>query len=112
MFNERFSHGKKFKINSDDFPFTTLDDVVAENGNNVIPVCALFTYKAKYGTRPVLVSSTLKINLPDHCLSDVEAIIADDELVAAINAGKCGFKPSQYEDKNGKVRNSGTFIDI
>lgn len=112
MFNERFSHGKKFKINSDNFPFTTLDEVVNENGNKVIPVCGLFTYDAKYGKRPVLVSNTLKINLPDHCLSDVEAIINDSELVEAINNGKCGFKPSQYEDKNGKTRNSGSFIDI
>lgn len=112
MFNERFSHGKKFKINSDNFPFTTLDEVVKENGNSVIPVCGLFTYKAKYGVRPVLISNTLKINLPDHCLKDVEDIIADDELCEAINNGKCGFLPSQYEDKNGKTRNSGSFVDI
>lgn len=112
MFNEKFSHGKKFKVNADNFPFTTLDEFVAENGNKVIPVLGLFTYKAKYGVRPVIISDTLKINLPDHCLADVEAIIADDDCVAAINNGKCGFQPSQYEDKNGKVRNSGTFIDI
>lgn len=112
MFNERFSHGKKFNINSDGFPFTTLDEVIEENGNKVIPVCALFTYKAKYGERPVIVSPTLKINLPDHCLNDVKEILSDDELIAAINNGKCGFKPSQYEDKNGNVRNSGSFIDI
>ena len=112
MFNEKFSHGKKFKINSDGFEFTTLDAYVAENGNDVIPVQGLFTYKAKYGVRPVLIGNNLKIHLPDHCLSDVEAIMYDNECVAAINAGKCGFKPSQYEDKNGKTRNSGNFIDI
>ena len=112
MFNERFSHGKKFKINSDNFPFTTLDEVVKENGNSLIPVRGLFTYKAKYGVRPVLISNTLKINLPDHCLKDVENIIADDELCDAIDNGKCGFHPTQYEDKNGKTRNSGSFVDI
>ena len=60
----------------------------------------------------VLIGNNLKIHLPDHCLSDVEAIMYDDECVDAINAGKCGFKPTQYEDKNGKTRNSGNFIDI
>lgn len=112
MFNEKFSHGKKFNINSDNFPFTTLDEFIKENGNRIIPVKGLFTYKAKYGVRPVLISDTLKINLPDHCLSDVEAIINDPVLCEAVNNGKCGFKTSQYEDKNGNVRNSGSFVDI
>lgn len=112
MFNENFSHGKKFKINSDNFPFTTLDEVIKENGNKVLPVCGLFTYQAKYGIRPVLITDTLKVNLPDHLLSDVEKIINTPEYVEAINNGKCGFKTSQYTDKNGKERNSGTFVDI
>lgn len=112
MFNERFSHGKKFNINADEFPFTSLDEVIAENGNKVIPVRSLFTYKGKFGVRPVLISDTLKINLPDHLLNDVNEIINDNDLVKAINDGKCGFEPSQYEDKNGMIRNSGTFVDI
>ena len=112
MFNEKFSHGKKFKVNSDDFPFTTLDEVIKENGNKTLTVQGMFTYKSKYGVRPVLIADSLKINLPDNLLSDVEEIIADSELCEAINAGKCGFKTSQYEDKNGVTRNSGSFVDI
>lgn len=112
MFNERFSHGKKFNINSDDFEFTTLDNFVKENGLITVPVKGLFTYKGKYGVRPVLISNDKKITLPDHCLNDVETIMFDDDCVAAINNGKCGFKITQYTDKNGNVRNSGTFVDM
>ena len=112
MFNEKFSHGKKFTVNSDDFPFTTLDEVIKENGNKTLVVQGMFTYKSKYGVRPVIIADGLKIHLPDHCLSDVETIMYDDECVKLINEGKCGFKTSQYTDKNGKERNSGMFIDI
>lgn len=112
MFNEDFKHGKKFNINSDDFEFTTLDDYIKQHGNCTLTVLGMFTYKAKFGVRPVLIADNLKINLPDHLLSDVEKIMYNDTYVAAVNAGKCGFKTSQYTDKNGKERNSGSFVDI
>lgn len=112
MFNEKFSHGKKFNINSDDFEFTTLDDYIKAHGNTTLTVLGMFTYKSKYGVRPCIIADNLKINLPQHLLSDVEAILYDDELVAAVNQGKCGFKTSQYQDKNGRERNSGSFVDI
>ena len=28
MFNEDFKHGRKFNVNADDFPFTTLNEVI------------------------------------------------------------------------------------
>ena len=112
MFNEDFKHGKAFTVKADDFPFTTLDQFVAENGNKVLKVAGVFKYEAKYGVRPVLIAEGLKINLPDHCLKDVEKILSNDMYIDAINAGKCGFQPTQYKDKNGKERNSGSFIDI
>lgn len=112
MFNENFSHGKKFDVEIDNFPFTTLDQVIKENGNKVLKVQGVFAYQAKLGVRPVLIAEGLKIHLPSHCLKDVEKILSNDEYCAAINAGHCGFKTSQYVDKNGITRNSGTFIDI
>ena len=113
MFNENFAHGKKFTFNSDNLPFTTLDEVVAENGNKVITVREVFiNHKAKYGARPCLVCDTLKINLPNHFVKDIEKILASQEYIDAINAGSCGFQPTQYQDKNGVTRNSGKFVDI
>lgn len=112
MFNEGFSHGKKFTVNAYDFPFTTLDDVIKENGNKTMKVDGVFTYQAKLGVRPVLIAEGLKIHLPKHCLNDVNKILTNVEYCQAINAGHCGFKTSQYTDNNGVTRNSGTFIDI
>lgn len=114
MFNDKYNHSKPvFTFNADDLPYATLDEVVAENGNKVMEVKGVFVNKkSKYGPRPVLITSTIKINLPKHFLSDVESIIKDPEAVEAINSGHCGFEPNQYQDKNGVTRNSGNFIDI
>jgi len=112
MFNEDFKHGKTFKVNADNFPFVTLDEVINENGHQKFIVNGVFSYKAKYGVRPVLIASGMKIHLPDHCLKDVEKILSNQAYIDAINNGKCGFQTTTYTDKNGKERNSGMFIDI
>ena len=113
MFNENFSHGKKFTFNSDNLPFTTLDEVFAKIGNKIITVREVFiNHKAKFGARPCLVCDTLKINLPNHFVKDIEKILASQEYIDAINSGHCGFQPAQYQDKNGVTRNSGKFVDI
>lgn len=112
MFNERFSHEKKFKYESNNCSFTTLDEVVKENGNNVITVRAVFIdRKSKFGNRPAIITDNLIIYLPKHCISDIEKILVDDELINAINQGKCGFKPKQYV-KDNVSHNTGNFIDL
>lgn len=118
MFNENFSHEAKFKVDSTNFPFTTLKEVVEQNGHRILKVQGMFTFTQKKGKiqkeRPVLVADGLKINLPDHCLGDVKKIMDNPEYVAAVNAGKCGFKTSEYTDEtygNG-ICYSGIFVDI
>ena len=112
MFNEEFKHGKTFNVNADDFPFTTLNEFIEQNGHQTLVVNGVFSYKAKHGVRPVLIAKGLKIHLPDHCLKDVEKILAHPEYCEAINQGKCGFKTTTYTDKDGVERNSGLFVDI
>ena len=112
MFSEEFRHGRKFTVNSDSFPFTDLKTVIEENGHKTLKVAGVFSYKAKYGIRPVLIAEGMKIHLPDHCLKDVEKILASDTYCQAINAGKCGFKTSSYSDSKGVLRYSGSFVDI
>lgn len=112
MFNEEFKHGKLFTVDSDSFPFTTLKEVVSENGHKTLKVAGVFKYQAKYGIRPVLIAEGMKIHLPDHCLADVDKILANPMYCEAINQGKCGFKTSEYTDNKGEVRYSGSFVDI
>lgn len=114
MFNENFSHAtKKFTFEAKDFPFTTLDEVIKENGNVTLTVRSMFiTKKSKHGPRPAIITDSLIVYLPDHCLEDVKKIMASDEYIEAVNAGKCGFTTRQYNDKYGNVRNTGNFCDI
>lgn len=115
MFNENFSHSRTFTVNSDEFPFTDLKTVVSENGHKVLKVQGVFTFTGKKGKeRPVLIADNLKINLPDHCLSDVKKILNNPEYIQAINEGKCGFQTSEYEDTNygNGTCYSGSFVDI
>ena len=112
MFNEDFRHGRKFNVNADDFPFTTLNEVIQQKGHRTFTVNGVFVYDAKYGKRPVLIADGLKIHLPDHCIKDVEKILANDKYCQAINEGKCGFKTGEYNDDKGVTRYTGTFVDI
>lgn len=111
-FSENYAHGAKFKANGIGLPFAGLKDVVTENGMKVIPVKAVFTYDAKYGTRSAIFTGALNINLPDHCLSDVQKILGDQKAINLINEGKVGFLPSTYEDSKGETRYSGKFVDM
>ena len=115
MFNEiNKSFGPRFTFNSDELPFTNLDDYVGENGNKSFTVKAVFVHvkgKEKY---PAVVSESAKIWLPIHLTETIEAITSNPELITAINEGKCKFTPKQYE-KTGKYAgtyNSGIFEDI
>ena len=111
-FSTHYAHGKKFTFDSTDLPFANLKEVVEQNGNKVMQVKGCFTYDAKYGKRAAIVISTLKVNLPDHCLADVEKILEDQEAIRLINEGHVGFEPSTYTDSKGETRYSGKFIDI
>lgn len=113
MFTGKYSHGKKFKVDDSGFEFISLDDYVAKfNPDQPIKVLGMFVYAGKYGDRACLVANGYKINLPDHLTPDVKSILGTAEEIEAINEGKCGFKCSTYQDKNGKTRNSGSFVDI
>lgn len=112
-FNSKMKkHGNQFTFNSDDLPFTSLEEFIKSGGNTTIPVKAVFiNNKAQYGPRPVLVSPSFKINLPAHCLEDVQQILNDAELITLINEGKCNFIVSTYEDRNNTIRYTGSFVD-
>ncbi|MBO7715921.1 MAG: hypothetical protein J6S85_20320 [Methanobrevibacter sp.] len=116
MFNENFTHGSMFTVDSSDFPFVSLKEIVTENGHQTLKVDGVFTFystKAKKN-RPVLVADGHKINLPDHCLKDVIKIMENPEYIKAINEGHCGFKTTEYEDTNfgHGTCYSGLFVDI
>ena len=52
------------------------------------------------------------MNLPSHLLDVVRDMLVNDETIADIKAGKCGFIPREYEDKKGKTRVSVEWCDL
>lgn len=113
MFTDKYSHGKKFNVDDSGFDFISLDEFVKNNpATKQVKVLGLFTFDGKYGKRAAIVAEGYKITVPDHIVPDIDSILATPDEIAAINDGKCGFVFSTYEDKNGKTRNSGSFIDI
>ncbi|MBO7732969.1 MAG: hypothetical protein J6S67_10460 [Methanobrevibacter sp.] len=120
MFNENFNHDKvKFTVDTENWPWVNLSDIIKENGHRVLPVQKVFVFVPKKGKskgkeKPAMASEGHLIFLPDHILSDVKKILDNDEFITAINEGKCGFQTSEYEDTkydNG-ICYSGSFIDI
>ena len=50
--------------------------------------------------------------LPKHLLETVQAMIADPEVVAAVKAGKAGFRCRKYETRDGNEGLSVEWVDL
>lgn len=112
MFNEKYSHGKKFDFDSSKNEFINLKDYAASHGMRFV-VKGMFTYEGKKGTRAALVTDGFNVNIPEHLNKDVESIMNTPEEVEAVNAGKCAFLITTYNDEkygNGTCY-SGQFVD-
>lgn len=94
----RFNRGIRFKVNTEGFKFNRLKDVY-ENDDVKYYVKGLYIFSTQYGDSAVVALSDKFVNLPNHMINDVKDMIADDEIVDAINAGKVGFTIRTYDDK-------------
>ena len=90
-----------FKYEAKGKDFVKLGDLVK---GKVYQIKAVFiNKKSKFGPSPVIGLETCLVDLPTHCLEDVEEILADPELIDCINDGKAGFSVVTYEEKNGST---------
>lgn len=115
MFNERFNtKGKKFNADGKDLPFMKLSDFVSEFGtDDIVTVLGMYTHnKSKFGEKGIIITPNCNIDCPEHMIDMIKEVVASDEMVAAVNSGKCGLKIRSYEDSKGITRWSGTFVDI
>lgn len=98
----RFNSGKANRFTyktPEGTPFKKLKDLTV---GQVYAVRALYiNTKGKFGDEPTAVIDTAVVNLPQHLLDTVKAMIDDGEAVAAINNGQVGFKSYEYDGKNG-----------
>lgn len=70
-----------------------------EVGNTYKARLLYINKKSKFGDAPVVVTDDSIINLPKHLLEDVKTMINDPEAVTAVNEGRVGFIPYEYESK-------------
>lgn len=95
-------------------PYFKLEELYNNNGpDKVYPLLGLYINKtSKYGPQPVLFTAGWYANAPAHMLDQCDAILKDEQTIADINAGRCGWIIYKYEDSNKKERYSVRFKDL
>ena len=96
--------GVIFEIDVKDFHFKTLQELF-EAGDTVKWIDGLYiNKKSSFGDHPVAIiaKDSMLVDLPSHLTEDVNEILKDQEVIAAIKAGKVGFQIEQYEQKKYK----------
>src|SRR5574344_3050991 len=92
-----------FVSDTTDVQYTKLADIFTserEGGKDVIhKINGLYVHKSKLGDSPVIIDEENKrlVNLPRHIAVTVREILADDEAVETIKAGKVGYNIYEYE---------------
>ena len=97
----KYNKAKRFDFEAGkDFEYKKLEDLYVEGEVNIFPLKALYVNtKGKFGDKPLAVTDKCFVNLPNHLLDTVKEMLADDELIKAINEGEVGFEIYSYEDK-------------
>lgn len=114
-FASKYNNARKFDFNTTGFSYTSLVDLYNQNGKDyVYPLRAIYiNTKGKYADAPVFATDDVLVNIPSHMTETAKEIMADDDAVSAINAGKAGFKIYSYHDnKHNKNCFSIDFVDI
>ena len=90
--------------------FVKLCDLVQ---GKVYTIRALFiNTKSKFGAIPVIGLDECLVDLPQHCMKEVESMLKDADDIQTINDGKAGFSVVTYQDKNDVTRYSVNWEDV
>jgi hypothetical protein len=100
-FASKYNRTRKFDIDTNGFEFASVADLYNNNGSDAVyPLRALFiNTKGKYNDNPVAATDSFFVDFPSYMTETAREILADDDAVAAINAGKVGFKFYTYTQK-------------
>lgn len=110
----KYNKTKRFDFEAGkDFEYKKLEELYTEGEVNIFPLKALYiNTKGKFGDRPLAVTDKCFVNLPNHMLDTVKAMLADEELIEAINKDMVAFEIYSYEDKTyNKVCYSVNWVD-
>lgn len=100
-------HNKKriFDIETEGLDYVSMEDAFNAYGKNATyRIDALYiNTKGKFDDAPVAVvtidNNRVMLNMPSHMTDEVNAIIADEEDIDTIKAGKAGLKIRPYHQK-------------
>lgn len=98
----KFNKERLFDVDTSDFEYTNLEDLYEKNGANATyKVCGLYigTKSMFDDETPLVATDTCYVNLPQHQLEEVKAMLASKDAVKAINNGECGFAIDSYFQK-------------
>lgn len=116
-FASKYNKGNKFAIDTEGWSeYRDLKSLYKENGDDFIyPIHGFYiNRKSQFGDAPVIICDGYFVNCPKHLLDTVYDILASEEAIADINAGKAGFRIRTYEAKNYKNKKcySIEFVDV
>ena len=106
-----------FGIDTTDFQYIKLATIFNsenEGGKDVVHnINGMYVHKSQLGDSPVIIDVANKrlVNLPSHTAETVREILADDEAVETIKAGKVGYTIYEYESHSKKCY-SISFVDM
>lgn len=101
----KYNKGTKFNAVLNGLSFIKLDDVYrmsedekATTGKKpVYTITGIYiNSKSKFGPRPFVSTPDFLVDLPSHMLDTAKAMLADQELIDDVNAGKVGFSVRAY----------------
>lgn len=105
-FATRHNKGIIFDCATEGFEYKKLEDLYKEDPTAIYKIQGLYiNTKGDYDPAPVLIGEEFFINLPAHLYEVCKGILASDEDVADIKAGKVGVSIYEYEKEvNKKIK--------
>lgn len=113
--NRHNRQGKIFDVETDGWTeYAGLSDLYEKDPARIYPVKGFYiNTKSKFGDRPTMICDGFFVNLPEHMLDDVRAIMSTQEDIDAINDGKVAFRVRPYISKTYNKECYGVeFIDV
>lgn len=99
-FANKHNKESKFTFDTSNLPYMERRLAFEQYGKDAVKVTAIYiNTKSKFGDAPVVATEKELINLPAYMLNECKEIIADQDDVDAINAGKVGIVFEEFEDK-------------
>lgn len=105
--------GVNWGINTDGFTYKSLEDLYKASADVIYILRGIYiNRRSRYGDAPVAILDKCFVNLPQHLLQTAEEMLADDDTIADIKAGRAGFEVETYTSREGRLCYGVHWLDI